>query len=81
MRGRKRVMETSSAALPTSSSGQMSGQTSVSEAPRSTMPRAIRRKCVRGMISPMTRAQPGIPSKGNMKPDKSICGRNEMKVI
>lgn len=58
----------------------MSTQSSPSSAARRTMPRTSRTKCVSGNSSASHYAARGMPSKGNMKPDKRMNGRKKKKV-
>ena len=64
------VMATTVMAPNTSNSLPSSGR----DASRNIIPRVIRIKCVFGNTSPMYCAKTGMPSKGNMNPDRRIDG-------
>ena len=55
--------------------GHVSVRTSEAPYSFSSTPRALRTKWVSGRAFPSVRAHRGMPSNGNMNPDKSIDGR------
>src|SRR5271156_5840210 len=77
MRRRYAARARAAAANPKRATGHISTATTPASRPFNRTLRAARTKWVSGNTSPIPRAQPGIPWKGNMKPDKEHRGEIE----
>ena len=71
------TIEITTRMMPSAPSSEV---TSARSPPLSITLRTISRKCVDGTPWPMNCAQPGMPAKGNMKPESRIEGRMVKKL-